>query len=89
MAAILYGSSIVVLAYHGAPHIGQSWEEFMDDMRSISSPPFSVYWAVGQGAAGTFLDLYIFILPLPIIYKLNMSKKRKIQVSALFLVALL
>ncbi|KAH7312705.1 hypothetical protein B0I35DRAFT_514006 [Stachybotrys elegans] len=89
MAVLLYGSSIVVLAYYGAPHPGTTWEEYIDDMRALTEPPFSVYWAVGQGSAGTFLDLYIFILPLPIIYKLNMSRKRKFQVSALFLVALL
>jgi hypothetical protein len=85
----IYGSSMIVLIYHGVPHVGQSWEQYIDHMRAGTSPPFSIYWAVGQAAAGSVLDIYIFILPLPIIYKLNMTTKRKVQLSALFFVALL
>ncbi|OTB17305.1 hypothetical protein K445DRAFT_20655 [Daldinia sp. EC12] len=37
----------------------------------------------------TLIDIYIFILPLPIIFKVNLSKKKKLQVSAIFFIALL
>ncbi|KAI1076615.1 hypothetical protein F5B20DRAFT_554857 [Whalleya microplaca] len=50
---------------------------------------FPLYWAVAQATVGTILDIYIFILPLPIIYRLNLSNKRKIQLMALFFVGLL
>lgn len=58
----------------------------LDSMGSIS---ISLYWAVIQGALGTVFDLYIFILPLPIVFRLKLSTKKRIQVTALFMVALL
>lgn len=56
---------------------------------SVNTTIFALYWGVAQAAANTVFDMYIFILPLPIIYRLNLSLKRKVQVTALFLVALL
>lgn len=36
----------------------------------------------------TFVDLSIFCLPLPILWKLNMAKEKKIALSAVFLFGL-
>ncbi|KEY66372.1 hypothetical protein S7711_10986 [Stachybotrys chartarum IBT 7711] len=49
----------------------------------------ALYWGIAQAAVNIVYDLYIFVLPLPIIYRLNLTTKRKIQVMALFFIALL
>ncbi|KAI1656822.1 hypothetical protein F4813DRAFT_361964 [Daldinia decipiens] len=46
-------------------------------------------WSLLLGILDILIDIYIFILPLPIIFKLNLSKKKKLQVSAIFFIALL
>lgn len=43
-----------------------------------------IYWGAVQGFLSVGLDLYIFILPLPILFKLQMPRRRKIQLVALF-----
>ncbi|KAI1432772.1 hypothetical protein GGR50DRAFT_561892 [Xylaria sp. CBS 124048] len=87
VAFVLYMASIVALSYSAAPHIGQTWDELAAQVAGTTI--FPLYFAVAQGAVGTLLDLYIFALPLPILYKLNLSRKRKFQLSALFFVAIL
>ena len=42
-----------------------------------------------QGVFGLVSDLYIFVLPLPILYTLHMSFKKKIAVTAVFLTGLM
>jgi hypothetical protein len=94
----LYGSSLGVLSYFSAPHAGQTWDEVAADAinmnisalyKGVAPVVIPLYWGVAQGAVGTVFDIYIFILPLPILSRLNLSTKRKIQLSALFFVAIL
>ena len=42
-----------------------------------------------QGVFGLASDLYIFVLPHPALYRLHMSSKKKIAVTALFLTGLM
>lgn len=42
-----------------------------------------------QGVFGLVSDLYIFVLPLPVLYRLHMSVKKKIGVTAVFLTGLM
>ncbi|KAJ2996333.1 hypothetical protein NUW58_g1005 [Xylaria curta] len=83
----LYGSSLATLSYFAAPHAGQTWDELAAHVAGTTI--FPLYWGVAQGAVGTILDIYIFVLPLPTLSRLNLSTKRKLQVSALFFVAIL
>lgn len=46
-------------------------------------------WSMIQGAFEVFLDLWIFVLPLPVIWKLQMSGTRKASVSVIFMTALM
>ncbi|KFA68082.1 hypothetical protein S40285_02572 [Stachybotrys chlorohalonatus IBT 40285] len=86
-AFVFYAAGLAISSYYSTPRNGRSWTETMlDSMGSIS---ISLYWAVIQGALGTVFDLYIFILPLPIVFRLKLSTKKRIQVTALFMVALL
>ena len=44
-------------------------------------------WA--QGIYGLISDLYIFILPLPVLWGLQMSLRKKIAITAIFLAGLM
>ncbi|KAI0096832.1 hypothetical protein F4776DRAFT_658568 [Hypoxylon sp. NC0597] len=51
-------------------------------------PQKELIWGVVQSAVGTVLDLFIFILPIPIIMRLQLSTKKKVQLLAVFTTAL-
>jgi hypothetical protein len=68
-----------------APRPGETW----DSLLTNGHPQQLIYWGVLQGALAVALDLYIFILPLPVLWKLNMSLKRRIGVCAIFFTALM
>lgn len=94
----LYGSSLGALSYFSSPHAGQTWDEVATQAiitnlsplyKGVAPVVIPLYWGVVQGAIGTVFDIYIFILPLPILSRLNLSTKRKLQISALFFVAIL
>ena len=84
---VLQGIVLVVSAYLGAPRFNETWEEQLS--RTQNTGIYTLRWAIGHSAAATVLDIYIFVLPLPIIYRLNLALRWKIQVAALFFVALL
>ena len=88
ITVINYVLSIAVLSYYSTPHIGQTWDDVV--VAAVLHPNiFAFKWGVGQGAVGTAIDIYIFILPLPTIAGLNLSRKKRIQLMAIFFTALL
>jgi hypothetical protein len=85
---LIYGISIPVLSYYSTPHVGKTWDDVVAD--AIMNPGlFAFKWGVGLAAVGSALDIYIFILPLPIIARLNLYTRRRIQVMAVFFTAIL
>ncbi|KAI3322058.1 hypothetical protein HD806DRAFT_500871 [Xylariaceae sp. AK1471] len=84
---VLYVSSLILVSYWAAPRSGQSWDNFING--SGSTAQYVIFVAISQGAASILLDTYIFILPLPIIARLNLSARRKLKMGAIFLVAFL
>lgn len=50
--------------------------------------PLSVAGVV-QSAVGTFIDLYIFVLPIPFLLSLQMPKRRVLGLIGVFSTALL
>ncbi|KEY73683.1 hypothetical protein S7711_07729 [Stachybotrys chartarum IBT 7711] len=68
-ALVFYAAGLAISSYYSTPRNGRSWTETMLD--SMDSVSISLYWAVIQGALGTVFDLYIFILPLPIVFRLK------------------
>lgn len=88
VTVLMYIISIAVLSYYSCPHIGKTWDDVV--LEAILNPDiFAFKWGVGQAAVGAALDIYIFILPLPIIAKLNLSTRKKIQIMAVFFTAVL
>lgn len=74
LTGVSYAAFFAMWIYCSVPHIGGK-----------QTPQISI----GLGAVGTFTDFYIISIPLLAISGLNMSRGRKIGVSALFATGLL
>jgi hypothetical protein len=83
-AGVLYFTNIPLAAILSAPHVGETWQSVLTSGR----PQKDLIWGVVQATLGIVLDLYIFILPTPLILRLQLSKKRKIQILTVFTTAL-
>lgn len=80
---LLYFTNIPLAAVLSAPHMGETWDSVLFSGR----PQKQLVWGVVQSALSTVLDLFIFILPIPVILGLNLSPKRKMQILAVFTIA--
>lgn len=80
-----YFTGIPIEAYYNPPSPGQSW----NDLMLSGKPNRAIYFGLVQSTMGIILDLYIFTIPLPILYRLQLSRKKRIQVIAVFSTALL
>ncbi|KAI0196597.1 hypothetical protein EV127DRAFT_466139 [Xylaria flabelliformis] len=83
----LYVTSFILVTYWATPRPGQSWDSLINGAGSTAQ--YVIFVAIGQGAASILLDTYMFILPLPIIARLNLTPRRRLKIGAVFLVALL
>jgi len=82
---VVYWVHIPLEAYYAGPHIGETWEDLLVNKR----PEKMIYWGAVQGAFSVFLDVYIFILPLPTLSKLQMSTRKRIALLGVFMTALM
>lgn len=80
----LYITFIPCSAYFEAPHIGQTWS----DLVTNGQPNHAVPWSIAIGVGSVLIDIYIFILPIPVLLRLHMSTSKRIQLVALFGTAL-
>ncbi|KAF2966392.1 hypothetical protein GQX73_g7171 [Xylaria multiplex] len=84
VAAFLgYFPASFALIYYDAPHIGQTWE----DVITSGYPEKGIPGGIAIGVASVIVDIYIFILPLPTIFSLNIARSKKIQLICLFTTA--
>ncbi|KAI0547064.1 hypothetical protein F4679DRAFT_598018 [Xylaria curta] len=85
----IYFPSIPLSAIYEAPKPGKSWEDLLLSLATSDENDHTlVYWGVAQGASSVFLDIFIFVLPLPLLARLRLPPKRKLQLIALFGTAL-
>lgn len=85
VSCLFYTSAIIADLILCIPRRGETW----------ASPPFEVQcypilsmtWA--QGIYGLVSDLYIFILPLPVLWGLQMALRKKLAVTAIFFAGLM
>jgi hypothetical protein len=80
---ILYFVNIPLAAVLSAPHVGETWDSVLFSGR----PQKQLVWGVVQSACSTVLDIFIFILPIPVIMGLNLSPKQKVKILAVFTIA--
>ena len=78
---LFYTSYWIVQVYLSTPEHGQSWPEDFESSR------FSEFknLVVPLGGVNLAFDVYIFILPIAAVNRLQMSLRRKLEVSAMFL----
>jgi len=81
---LIYGAGVAVATYYETPHIGETWMDVLDGRAIVP-----LKWWQAQSALTIALDIYIFILPLPAISKLRISFRRRIQLIAVFSLALM
>ncbi|KAH7311267.1 hypothetical protein B0I35DRAFT_437814 [Stachybotrys elegans] len=81
---MLYGSGISVAIYYETPRAGESWADTLDGRAVIP-----LTWWQAQSAMTIALDLYILVVPIPVISKLHLSSRKRLQISAVFSLALL
>ncbi|KAI1173438.1 hypothetical protein F4777DRAFT_447531 [Nemania sp. FL0916] len=84
---LVYLSNIPLAAVYAAPRPGHSWDSLLLTLQA-NSRPFALGGTI-QSAIGTVLDLYTFVLPLPILFRLQIEKVRRYQLIAIFSTALL
>lgn len=75
----LYWSYVPISAVYCSPRIGQTWSIY-----TVTNCPKLLLPALIQSALSIPLDLYIFILPIPIVLRLQMSLKRRMSILGIF-----
>ena len=81
---LAYMPYVPLSAYFCSPHTGQPWS-LVVELRCSKLE----LWAVIQGTLAVAIDVYIFILPIPVVLGLQMSRRRKFAMLAVFGFALL
>ena len=78
---LIYWIGVPLTAYFCVSPSGKAW--VVDNLRSDRCMKLTV-WGVIQGALAVVLDLYIFLLPIPIVLRLQMSLKRRLSILGVF-----
>jgi hypothetical protein len=81
---VLYATAVAIAIVYETPRAGESWSAILDGRTLIPLP-----WWQAQSALITAFDIYIFVLPLPHVWNLTVSIRRRIPVYAVFSLALL
>ena len=77
--------SIPIACLTLAPRPGEEWIEVFGAGRANIVARYSIY----QGVASVVLDLYIFLLPIPILVRMKLSWVQRLQLFTLFGAALM
>lgn len=85
MTFLIYFPSLPLSSYYLTPRPGQTWE----DLLTNGAPQHLVYWGVVQGSLSIALDIYILILPIPVLSRLHLPFRKKLQLVALFATAVM
>lgn len=82
---IFYATTSIIFGALCLPRHGQPWLESAQTSRCRHT----VIMSYPQGIFGVISDVYIFILPMPIVLKLNLPLRKRIGVCAIFTTGLL
>ncbi|KAL7907121.1 hypothetical protein GGI35DRAFT_79155 [Trichoderma velutinum] len=82
---VTYWPSVFLEIAFGAPRSGETWTSLL----TSGNPGKLIYWGPVQGSLAVIIDIAIFILPLPVLWKLNLSLRRRIALCAVFFTALM
>ncbi|KAK4163960.1 hypothetical protein QBC43DRAFT_318474 [Cladorrhinum sp. PSN259] len=85
LAVGAYITTIPLLSYFCTPPVGGDWNSLDVFAKCKRLLP----WAIVQACVDIVLNVYIFILPLPVILRLQMPTGKKLGVLAIFLTGLI
>lgn len=80
---LTYWTSCVLEIAFAAPRPGETWTSLL----TSGNPGKLIFFGPVQGSLAVIIDISIFILPLPVLWKLNMSLRRRIALCAVFFTA--
>ena len=86
---LFYNASMIAYLVVCAPTDGQSQFAYISALASPRCTQTRRPLAVIQGAVNVISDLYLIILPLPAVWSLQISFRRKISISAIFLTGMM
>jgi hypothetical protein len=82
-STVLYWTAIVLLSFYNFPHKGDHWDLLLG-MKIQNDQNTFVVWLV-VGSFNLFLDVFLLVLPMPIVMGLRMSLQKRIGLAAVFL----
>ncbi|KAK7703607.1 hypothetical protein SLS64_008920 [Diaporthe eres] len=85
VVGICYWSGDIIEAPFLAPQPGQTWQDVAFSGRSEKISP----WGLVQGPLNVLIDIYTFVLPFPILAKLKLSPRRRLELLIIFSTAFL
>ncbi|OTB00996.1 hypothetical protein M426DRAFT_25984 [Hypoxylon sp. CI-4A] len=80
LTIITYWPSFVLVPLLAAPRVGETWDELTTDPRTLDMN----YLSMIQGTLGLLIDIYIFILPLPVLASLHMDSSKRQRLFGVF-----
>lgn len=83
---VAYWPGVIITSILCAARIGETWDPLAGVSLSMRCQK-SVYWGIVQGACAIFIDVLIFVLPIPIVMKLQLPTRRKVQILGVFMTA--
>lgn len=83
-ALLTYLPNPFVISYYCAPHIGEQW-----DLTVGIRCGDPLKWEIASAAMSIMLDIFILILPIPVIMGLHLTRRTRVGVLFVFLTATL
>lgn len=79
---ITYLPFLITTSYLCAPHVGQKW-----NLETGQNCDKGVDWEITSGAMAVLLDIYILVLPMPLLWKMSLPMRRKLGIVLVFTTA--
>jgi hypothetical protein len=77
---VFYWGTLPVYFYYTFPHGNLNWGPKL----GVEAQKMNAF-SVAMGAIGVLSDVYILVLPLPILFSLNLETNKKLALSGIFL----
>lgn len=75
-----FGQNLILGPWYSTPHAGETWS----DLYTNGRPQHLVKVGLEQAVLGAVIDLYIFILPFPMISSLKLASRKRLQLWIVF-----
>ncbi len=85
LISIFYSATFIAYAVLSIPRPGQSQLEAMLSVNTARDIPLGIT----QGVVNVISDFLIFCLPIPVVWKLQLPRRKKVGVLAMFMTGLL